>query len=67
MHIDFSDEEALRTLTKCLLRKDFNLDVSLPPNQLIPTLPLRLNYILWIEDIMNTFNFSNVAGIDIGT
>lgn len=33
----------------------------------MPTLPLRLNYILWLEDILTTFNFTeNIRGIDIG-
>lgn len=66
VHIDFKDELALRTLTLCLLKRDFNLTVELPPEQLVPTLPLRLNYILWIEDILNTFELSDVIGLDIG-
>lgn len=65
--VNFKDEETLRTLTKCLLHRDFKLDVTLPPDKLIPTLPLRLNYILWIEDILKTAGrVSNVTGIDIG-
>lgn len=66
VYIDFSDENALRALTKCLLQRDFNLNVILPERNLIPTLPLRLNYILWIEDIIETFQLKNVTGIDIG-
>lgn len=53
-------------LTKCLLQKDFDLKVDFPINRLIPTLPLRLNYILWIEDILNTFGIKEVSGVDIG-
>ncbi|XP_037025494.1 U6 small nuclear RNA (adenine-(43)-N(6))-methyltransferase [Bradysia coprophila] len=65
--INFKDENTLRTLTKCLLHKDFELDVTLPPDKLVPTLPLRLNYILWIEDILKTAGIANnVTGIDIG-
>lgn len=65
--VNFKDEKTLRILTKCLLHKDFRLDVILPPDKLIPTLPLRLNYILWIEDILKTAGItSNVIGIDIG-
>ncbi|KAG4065220.1 hypothetical protein HA402_012662 [Bradysia odoriphaga] len=64
--INFKDENTLRTLTKCLLHKDFELDVTLPPDKLVPTLPLRLNYILWIEDILKTAGITNnVTGIDI--
>lgn len=66
LHIDFKDENALKTLTKCLLERDFNLTVHLPPKQLVPTLPLRLNYILWIEDIVKKFQFDNIIGLDIG-
>lgn len=66
VHIDFKDEEALRTLTRCLLKKDFGLDMELPENFLIPTLPLRLNYILWIEDILNKFHLTDGVGVDIG-
>lgn len=66
MKIDFEDENALRILTKCLLKRDFNLTVNIPPKQLVPTLPLRLNYILWIEDMVKTFQFENVIGLDIG-
>lgn len=64
--IDFKDESALRKLTLCLLKRDFNLTVELPPEQLVPTLPLRLNYILWIEDIIDTFKLKEVTGLDIG-
>ncbi|KAM3965181.1 U6 small nuclear RNA (adenine-(43)-N(6))-methyltransferase [Aphomia sociella] len=66
--IDFKDPYALRVLTKCLLKSDFNLDVDIPEDRLVPTLPLRLNYILWIEDILSAINKSNnVHGVDIGT
>ncbi|XP_063695562.1 U6 small nuclear RNA (adenine-(43)-N(6))-methyltransferase [Culicoides brevitarsis] len=65
--IDFKDQKALRVLTQCLLHKDFNLVVNIPEGKLIPTLPLRLNYVLWIEDILKTFNFSSeIRGFDVG-
>ncbi|XP_046966198.1 U6 small nuclear RNA (adenine-(43)-N(6))-methyltransferase [Vanessa cardui] len=66
--IDFKDPHALRVLTKYLLKSDFNLDVNIPEDRLVPTLPLRLNYILWIEDLLIAINKNNsVSGIDIGT
>ncbi|CAH2096119.1 unnamed protein product [Euphydryas editha] len=66
--IDFKDPHALRVLTKSLLKSDFNLDVNIPEDRLVPTLPLRLNYILWIEDLLSVFNKNNtVWGLDIGT
>lgn len=61
-------ENTLKVLTKCLLSRDFDLDVDFPDNHLIPTVPLRLNYILWLEDIMNLLQISDrmPSGIDIG-
>lgn len=69
MHIDFKNEETLRILTRVLLKHDFDLTVKIPPNKLVPTLPLRLNYVLWIEDLMTHASFTkmeDVKGIDIG-
>ncbi|XP_034188511.2 U6 small nuclear RNA (adenine-(43)-N(6))-methyltransferase [Osmia lignaria lignaria] len=68
--IDFKNEESLRVLTEVLLKHDFNLEVKIPPKKLVPTLPLRLNYILWIEDLMKHASFhgmEEIIGIDIGT
>ncbi|XP_059052154.1 U6 small nuclear RNA (adenine-(43)-N(6))-methyltransferase isoform X2 [Achroia grisella] len=66
--IDFKDPHALRVLTKYLLKDDFDLDVDIPDDRLVPTLPLRLNYILWIEDLLNAIGqTNNVWGVDIGT
>lgn len=65
---NFKDPEALRALSITLLKRDFNLEVEIPNNKLIPTIPLRLNYILWIEDLLAFIQRSdNVRGIDIGT
>lgn len=65
---DFKNPEALRYLTTILLKKDFNLDVHIPEEKLVPTLPLRLNYILWLEDVLEwkPETNSSVKGIDIG-
>ncbi|XP_078044506.1 U6 small nuclear RNA (adenine-(43)-N(6))-methyltransferase [Augochlora pura] len=68
--LDFKNEECLRVLTEVLLKHDFNLDVKIPPNKLVPTLPLRLNYVLWIEDLINHSSLcemKDAIGIDIGT
>lgn len=69
--IDFTDPAAVRALTTVLLKKDFNLEVELLPDRLIPTLPLRLNYLLWIEDLINVSHpmsdGKSVHGIDIGS
>ncbi|XP_031844274.1 U6 small nuclear RNA (adenine-(43)-N(6))-methyltransferase [Nomia melanderi] len=68
--IDFKNGESLRVLTEVLLKHDFNLEVKIPPNKLVPTLPLRLNYVLWIEDLIKHSSFCEMKetiGIDIGT
>ncbi|XP_055692950.1 U6 small nuclear RNA (adenine-(43)-N(6))-methyltransferase [Lutzomyia longipalpis] len=65
-HVDFKNPDTLRILTKCLLKQDFQLDVEIPPGKLVPTLPLRLNYILWIEDIMEKMGIAVPVGMDIG-
>ncbi|KAJ8679916.1 hypothetical protein QAD02_015703 [Eretmocerus hayati] len=70
VRINFKDQESLRILTKTLLKHDFNLQVDIPSNNLVPALPLRLNYILWVEDLLkhcNINDLSSVTGIDIGT
>ncbi|KFM80235.1 Methyltransferase-like protein 16, partial [Stegodyphus mimosarum] len=69
IHVDFSDPNALRLVTKLLLKKDFNLNVEIPPGFLIPTVPQRLNYILWIEDLLDILppRDTEIRGVDIGT
>uniref|UniRef100_A0A2M4CSP7 U6 small nuclear RNA (adenine-(43)-N(6))-methyltransferase n=1 Tax=Anopheles darlingi TaxID=43151 RepID=A0A2M4CSP7_ANODA len=68
--LDYKNKEAVQLLTKCLLLKDFGLTLELPPNKLVPTLPLRLNYIHWLEDIGTASAWmetrKDVHGIDIG-
>ena len=56
-------------MTKTLLKHDFNLNVAIPPNKLVPALSLRLNYVLWIEDLLQhskVTDMTKVTGIDIG-
>lgn len=69
--IDFKNADALRALTRALLKEDWGLDVVLHPEYLVPTLPLRINYILWLEDLVAALNLNEsgnpVYGIDIGT
>ena len=37
----FEDPTGIRLLTQALLRKDFQLNIILPPDKLVPTLPNR--------------------------
>ncbi|KAM7342868.1 U6 small nuclear RNA (adenine-(43)-N(6))-methyltransferase [Cochliomyia hominivorax] len=64
--IDYKNEAALRALTQTLLLEYFSLKVEFAPGSLIPTLPLRLNYILWLEDILSSNRNEQIKGIDIG-
>ncbi|KAK3742387.1 hypothetical protein QZH41_012029 [Actinostola sp. cb2023] len=68
--IDFKNPEALRALLYALLENDMDLKIDIPLDRLIPTLPLRLNYIHWVEDLVKCLERdrdATILGIDIGT
>ncbi|KAF5287668.1 hypothetical protein FQR65_LT12198 [Abscondita terminalis] len=66
--INFKNLESLRALTCTLLKKDFGLNVEIPLTKMIPTVPLRLNYILWIEDLLSIAgDVGDICGVDVGT
>ncbi|PWW73131.1 hypothetical protein C7212DRAFT_359500 [Tuber magnatum] len=65
-----------RELSKCLLYRDFGLDLALPGDRLCPTVPNRLNYVLWIQDLLDSTGnpesdefdpTREVVGLDVGT
>lgn len=58
-----------RALTKATLHKDFGIKIDLLKGHLIPTVPGRLDYILWIEDLITYAGVEEgpIYGIDIGT
>ncbi|PNJ22555.1 METTL16 isoform 8, partial [Pongo abelii] len=67
--LNFKDPEAVRALTCTLLREDFGLSIDIPLERLIPTVPLRLNYIHWVEDLIGHQESDKSTlrrGIDIG-
>ncbi|XP_028938135.1 RNA N6-adenosine-methyltransferase METTL16 [Ornithorhynchus anatinus] len=68
--LNFKDPEAVRALTCTLLKEDFGLTIDIPLERLIPTVPLRLNYIHWVEDLIghhDSLKNTLRRGIDIGT
>ncbi|EIW53771.1 uncharacterized protein TRAVEDRAFT_60998 [Trametes versicolor FP-101664 SS1] len=72
--IDFKDDAAQRALTEAILSRDFGLRVVLPPGRLCPPVTYRLNYILWLEDVLAAVALAlgedpdrPVRGIDVGT
>ncbi|KAF9138999.1 Methyltransferase-like protein 16 [Mortierella sp. GBA39] len=65
--INFQDPSALRELTYCLLKKDFSIDLDIPLDSLCPPIPNRLNYVCWIEDLLDNESTKEIHGIDIGT
>ncbi|KAF9022235.1 S-adenosyl-L-methionine dependent methyltransferase [Hymenopellis radicata] len=69
--IDFKNEASQRCLTQALLHRDFGLAITLPDDRLCPPVPNRLNYILWIQDILlaqpGPSQPTAIRGIDIGT
>ncbi|KAF9448929.1 hypothetical protein P691DRAFT_728779 [Macrolepiota fuliginosa MF-IS2] len=71
--IDFRNEQAQRCLTQALLYRDFRVQLTLPEDRLCPPVPNRLNYVLWIQDIIRAHRFlfrediRTIRGMDIGT
>ena len=66
-----------RELACAVLSKDFGLEVVLPADRLVPMVPQRLNYIHWLEGLLEEERegaegggregeTKNVYGIDIG-
>ncbi|KAK4506114.1 hypothetical protein PRZ48_004079 [Zasmidium cellare] len=73
--INFQDPEIVQQLTKSLLKKDFNLHISLPSDRLCPPIPVRWNYVRWIQELLDTTSEDyretfdserRVTGLDIG-
>ncbi|XP_075957034.1 RNA N(6)-adenosine-methyltransferase mettl16 [Anarhichas minor] len=64
--VNFKEPQAVRALTCTLLKEDFGLTIEIPLERLIPTVPLRLNYIHWVEDLIDGQKQPR-RGIDIGT
>ncbi|GAA6060889.1 hypothetical protein JCM10212_000172 [Sporobolomyces blumeae] len=70
--IDWGDDQAVRALTCALLERDFDIELKLPNDRLCPTVPSRLEYVLWVLRLAlatrsATDPPSTIVGIDVGT
>ena len=73
--LDFSIRQNTIMLTKCLLHRDYGVNVEFPENSLTPSLTLKMNYLLWIEDLLLQNDYfsravkepKKIVGLDIGT
>ncbi|KAG1750352.1 S-adenosyl-L-methionine dependent methyltransferase [Suillus paluster] len=66
--INFKSLPAQRRLTEALFHLDYGLSLTLPDDRLCPPVPNRLNYVLWLQDIVKSTCVSDtVRGLDIGT
>eukprot|EP00126_Sphaerothecum_destruens_P008938 Sdes_comp20389_c0_seq3m14310 len=71
--IDFTNEEALRCLTKASLKLIFGVDLNIPHGNLIPRVPQRMTFILFVQHLLGILPAEmfpaqqNVWGIDLGT
>ena len=55
-------------LTKTLLRRDFGLEIELPPDRLCPPVPNRHAYVQWVSALLETTGRGReVVGADVGT
>ncbi|TGZ82941.1 hypothetical protein EX30DRAFT_328839 [Ascodesmis nigricans] len=70
--LNFKDPEAVQALSRCLLQHHFSLDVELRGDRLCPMIPNRVDYILWLQDLLdetapNSPKDRKIIGLDIGT
>ena len=65
--LDWSNPQAAVELCRVLLWHDFGVRWEMPAHHLCPTLPSRLNYLLWLEDLIGAQDGKTVLGVDIGT
>ncbi|KAI7662677.1 siroheme synthase middle domains-like protein, partial [Hortaea werneckii] len=73
--VDFQDPKVVKQLTNSLLKHDFGLKLQLPDDRLCPPVPVRWNYIRWIQELLDTTSETysdrydperEVKGLDIG-
>ena len=71
--IDFSREDSVEEVTKCILEHDYRVRWERPPRSLIPPVPNRFAYLSWLGDLLAVSSPASpqtgrgVRGVDIGT
>ena len=60
-----------RQLTKSVLKRDFNLELELPDDRLCPPVPVRYNYVRWLQGLLDSTDDSgdlkkkDIIGLDM--
>ncbi len=62
--IKFADEKAVKALNSALLKVHYGIVWDIPKNNLCPPIPGRLDYLLYIADLVDK---ENICLLDIGT
>ena len=50
--MDFSDPQGTVELTKVLLKEYYNVEWDIPVGQLVPPVPCRAKYLIWMHDLL---------------
>lgn len=64
--VDFSRPGATLALARAILAQHFSLQLSLPPGQLVPTIPAREQYLSWAHSLVAEVDDASTL-LDIGT
>lgn len=66
--IQFSDHNAVRALNTALLKSQYDVNWSIPENNLCPPVPGRLDYLLYVKDLIDEeVGVKEITLLDIGT
>jgi len=62
--INFAEPKAIKALNSALLKYHYDIDWDIPANNLCPPIPGRLDYLLYVSDLISK---KDVHLLDIGT
>lgn len=66
--IDFSRRNATLALSSAILRHHYDISLTLPSGQLVPTIPNRVQYLKWAANLLPPSSVSSdITVLDIGT